>query len=150
MHVVRTRGQGEETKRRAAAMMLSRTGWDETPLPVACQTVEGRRAPWGCAAGAPYRGTASPPPPVFVECVRLCEEGVVTRMCRPRCGTHGQVDEAWALNLNLNPSFYVVPCFLGGLSLPLGIRCRQSASRRASGTHTTVPQQKSKRACGIG
>ena len=43
-------------------MMLSRTGWDKTPLPVACQTVEGRRAPWGCAAGAPYRGTASPPP----------------------------------------------------------------------------------------
>ena len=44
-------------------MMLSRTGWDVNPLPVACQTVEGRRAPWGCAAGAPYRGTASPPPP---------------------------------------------------------------------------------------
>ena len=63
MHVVRTRGQGEETKRRAAAMMLSRTGWGETPLPVAYQTAEGRRAPWGCAAGAPYRGTASPPPP---------------------------------------------------------------------------------------
>ena len=56
MHVVRTGGQGEETKRRAAAMMLSRTGWDETPLPVACQTVEGRRAPWGCAAGAPTGG----------------------------------------------------------------------------------------------
>ena len=67
MHVVRTKGQGEETKRRAAAMMLSRTGWDETPLPVACQTVEGLRAPRGCAAGAPYRGTASPlPPPHFV------------------------------------------------------------------------------------
>ena len=44
-------------------MMLSRTGWGETSLPVAFQTVEGRRAPWGCAAGAPYRGTASPPPP---------------------------------------------------------------------------------------
>ena len=44
-------------------MMLSRTGWDDTPLPVANQTAEGRRAPWGCAAGAPYRGTASPPPP---------------------------------------------------------------------------------------
>ena len=44
-------------------MMLSRTGWDETLLPVAHQTAEGRRAPWGCAAGAPYRGTASPPPP---------------------------------------------------------------------------------------
>ena len=63
MHVVRTRGQGEETKRRAAAMMLSRTGWGETPLPVAHQTAEGRRAPWRCPAGAPYRGTASPPPP---------------------------------------------------------------------------------------
>ena len=44
-------------------MMLSRTGWDITPLSVAGQTEEGRRAPWGCAAGAPYRGTASPPPP---------------------------------------------------------------------------------------
>ena len=63
MHVVQTMGQGEETKRRAAVMMLSRTGWGETPLPVATQTAEGRRAPWGCAAGAPYRGTASPPPP---------------------------------------------------------------------------------------
>ena len=52
-------------------MMLSRTGWDVTPLPVARQTVEGRRAPWGCAAGAPYRGTASPPPPVLC-CVVLC------------------------------------------------------------------------------
>ena len=44
-------------------MMLSRTGWDRTPLSVAGQTKEGRRAPWGCAAGAPYRGTTSPPPP---------------------------------------------------------------------------------------
>ena len=44
-------------------MMLSRTGRDSTPLSVAGQTDEGRRAPWGCAAGAPYRGTASPPPP---------------------------------------------------------------------------------------
>ena len=44
-------------------MMLSRTGWSETSLPVAFQTVGCRRAPWGCAAGAPYRGTASPPPP---------------------------------------------------------------------------------------
>ena len=50
-------------------MMLSRTGWDETPLPVACQTVAGRRAPWGCAAGAPYRGTTSPPPPPLCVCV---------------------------------------------------------------------------------
>ena len=54
-------------------MMLSRTGWGETSLPVAFQTVEGRRAPWGCAAGAPYRGTASPPPPPPVcVCVRAC------------------------------------------------------------------------------
>ena len=44
-------------------MMLSWTGRDGTPLSVAGQTDEGRRAPWGCAAGAPYRGTASPPPP---------------------------------------------------------------------------------------
>ena len=56
-------------------MMPSRTGWGETPLPVASQTVEGRRAPWGCAAGAPYRGIASPPPPPHVcvcVCVRAC------------------------------------------------------------------------------
>ena len=45
-------------------MMFSRSGWDQTPLPVARQTAEGRQAPWGCAPGAPYRGTASPPPPV--------------------------------------------------------------------------------------
>ena len=44
-------------------MMLSRTGWDRTPLSVAGQTDQGQRAPRGCAAGAPYRGTASPPPP---------------------------------------------------------------------------------------
>ena len=49
-------------------MMLSRTGWGETSLPVAFQTVGGRRAPWGCAAGAPYRGTASPPPPPLCVC----------------------------------------------------------------------------------
>ena len=55
-------------------MMLSRTGWGETSLPVAFQTVGGRRAPWGCAAGAPYRGTASPPPPpvsMHVSCACL-------------------------------------------------------------------------------
>ena len=57
-------------------MMLSRTGWGETSLPVAFQTVEGRRAPWGCAAGAPYRGTASPPPPP--QCVCVC---VRARVC---------------------------------------------------------------------
>ena len=39
VRVVRARGQGEETKRRAAAMMLSRTGWDVTPLPVATRPV---------------------------------------------------------------------------------------------------------------
>ena len=44
-------------------MMLSRTGWDRNPPLGRGQTGEGRRAPWGCAAGAPYRGTASPPPP---------------------------------------------------------------------------------------
>ena len=44
-------------------MMLSRTGWDRNPPLGRVQTGEGRRAPWGCAAGAPYRGTASPPPP---------------------------------------------------------------------------------------
>ena len=50
-------------------MMLSRTGWGETSLAVAFQTVEGRRAPWGCAAGAPYQGTASPPPVCIPPCV---------------------------------------------------------------------------------
>ena len=53
-------------------MMLSRTGWDRTPLSVAGQTNEGRRAPWGCAAGAPYRGTASPPPLLLLLCVCVC------------------------------------------------------------------------------
>ena len=69
-------------------MMLSRTGWDETPLPVACQTVEGRRAPWGCAAGAPYRGTASPPPPPpKVQCMRGADN---QNVCPPivGCYTH--------------------------------------------------------------
>ena len=46
-------------------MMLSRTGWDRTPLSVTGQTDESRRAPLGCAAGAHNRGTASPPPPPF-------------------------------------------------------------------------------------
>ena len=44
-------------------MMLNRTGRDTGPPLGRGQTREGRRAPWGCAAGAPYRGTASPPPP---------------------------------------------------------------------------------------
>ena len=44
-------------------MMLSRTGRDRDPPLGRRHTGEGRRAPWGCAAGAPYRGTASPPPP---------------------------------------------------------------------------------------
>ena len=64
-------------------MMLSRTGWDITPLPVARQTVEGRRAPWGCAAGAPYRGTASPPPPPVCMCVCVC---VFACVCVCVCG----------------------------------------------------------------
>ena len=94
-------------------MMLSRTGWGETSLPVAFQTVEGRRAPWGCAAGAPYRGTASPPPPppppvlccavlccvvlccvvlccVVLCCVVLCcAEGAVTKRQKAGMSTHG-------------------------------------------------------------
>ena len=48
---------------RASTMMLSRTGRDRGPPLGRGKTAEGRRAPWGCAAGAPYRGTASPPPP---------------------------------------------------------------------------------------
>ena len=63
MHVVWAWGQGEETKRRAAAMMLTRTGRDRDPPLGRVHTIAGWRAPWGCAAGAPYRGTASPPPP---------------------------------------------------------------------------------------
>ena len=45
-----SKGQGEETKRRAAAMMLSRTGRDRDPLLGRGQTGEGRSAPWGCKA----------------------------------------------------------------------------------------------------
>ena len=63
MHVAGPGDHGEETKRRAFAMMLSRTGRDRDPPLGRGQTREGRRAPRGCAAGAPYRGTASPPPP---------------------------------------------------------------------------------------
>ena len=67
---------------RAAAMMLSRTGRDRDPPLGRGQTGEGRRAPWGCAAGAPYRGTASPPPPpctlfLCVEMVRSTVSGKV-------------------------------------------------------------------------
>ena len=100
MHVVRTRGQGGETKRRAAAMMLSRTGWDETPFPVACQTVEGRRVPWGCAAGAPYWGTASPPPPPICAAgagirkrVWVWGLGYMHRWCW--CGSSASVLQKW-------------------------------------------------------
>ena len=73
-HALRGPGDhGEETKRRAAAMMLSRTGRDKgLPLDHG-QFGEGRWAPWGCVAGAPYRGTASPPPPPpACGCVWLC------------------------------------------------------------------------------
>ena len=75
-------------------MMLSRTGWGETSLPVAFQTVGGRRAPWGCAAGAPYRGTASPPPSLppprspFAPCTTnpCCARGRRPRFdCNPTC-----------------------------------------------------------------
>ena len=52
-------------------MMLSRTGRERDPPLGRGQTAEGRRAPWGCAAGAPYRGTASPPPPPSVSCVSV-------------------------------------------------------------------------------
>ena len=69
-------------------MMLSRTGWDKTPLPVACQTVEGRRAQWGCAAGAPYRGTASPPPIYIDRYVCVCVCVYVTVL--PILHVHGQ------------------------------------------------------------
>ena len=73
VRVVRARGQEEETKRRAAAIMLSRTGRDRDPPLGRGQTGEGRRAPWGCAAGAPYRGTASPPAAfLFCGSQRVC------------------------------------------------------------------------------
>ena len=104
MHVVRTRRQGEETKRRADAMMLSRTGWDVTPLPVARQTVEGRRAPWGCAAGAPYRGTASPPPPPPTDnaCASEGDEGIPSRlssgMVLPVFSTSHNAFHCWSLH----------------------------------------------------
>ena len=51
-------------------MMLNQTGRDRDPPLGRGQTDEGRQAPWGCAAGAPYRGTASPPPPPV--CTALC------------------------------------------------------------------------------
>ena len=82
-------------------MMLSRTGWGETSLPVAFQTVGGRRAPWGCAAGAPYRGTASPPPPPVCVCVCvwfcLCSD-VTEKYCTGICWDR----LSW---IRLNPSF---------------------------------------------
>ena len=68
-------------------MMLSRTGWGETSLPVAFQTVEGRRAPWGCAAGAPYRGTASPPPPPSSSRIAVtCMAVVLCTALNDKCG----------------------------------------------------------------
>ena len=63
MRVVRARGQEEETKSRAAAMMCSRTGGDGDHPLSGGQTGQGRRAPWRCAAGLAYLGTSSPPPP---------------------------------------------------------------------------------------
>ena len=71
------RGPGdhrEETKRRTAAMMLSRTGRDkaEAPLSIVARLVRAAwRAAWGCVAGAPYQGTASPPP-LLHKCVYVC------------------------------------------------------------------------------
>ena len=62
-------------------MMLSRTGWGETSLPVAFQNVGGRRAPWGCAAEAPYRGTASPPPPPVCAVFRRVLVWVLCGVC---------------------------------------------------------------------
>ena len=103
-HVVRARGQEEETKRRAAAMMLSRTGRDREPPLGRGQTDEGRRAPWGCAAGAPYRGTASPPPPP-----------------PPPCGTHTHPDKAC-----------IFPCILRCPSHPIHRVPRQWPLEEAS------------------
>jgi len=54
---------GEETKRRASAMILSRVGPRGSPCRRRAQVGGGRQAPRGWRAGAPYRGTASPPPP---------------------------------------------------------------------------------------
>ena len=55
-------------------MMLSRVGPPPHQRP-GFQVGGGRQAPWGWIAGAPYRGTASPPLPVCV-CVCVC-------VCRP-------------------------------------------------------------------
>ena len=63
-------------------MMLSRTAWGETTLPVAFQTVEGRRAPWGCAAGAPYQGTAS----LLLLCIAHCTFCIAH--CTLKCTLH--------------------------------------------------------------
>ena len=56
-----TRGGDKEESRRHDAQP---DGSGRTLLSVASRTEEGRRAPWGCDTGAPYRGTASPPPPL--------------------------------------------------------------------------------------
>ena len=61
---------GEETKRRTAAMMLSRTGRNRGAPLDRGQFGEGRQATWGCVADVPYRGIASPPPPPW--CVFVC------------------------------------------------------------------------------
>ena len=103
MRVVRARGQEEETKRRAAAMTLSWTGRDRDPPLGRGQTGEGRRAPWGCAAGAPYGGTASPPPPppppmccplVLRWCALLLVVVCVSGVCR-RCLCVGSWASLW-------------------------------------------------------
>ena len=63
--VVRARGQGVETKRRAAAMMLSRTGWDRTPLSVWAKPVRVGGHHGDLPSVRPTGGSPPPPAPDY-------------------------------------------------------------------------------------
>ena len=58
------RGQwgGDEEENRRRDTEPNGSG-QKPPWSIECQIDKGRQAPWGCVAGAPYWGTASPPPP---------------------------------------------------------------------------------------
>ena len=97
-------------------MMLSRTGWGETSLPVAFQTVGGRRAPWGCAAGAPYRGTASPPPPPPP---LVC--GIGDSVCTDATGNGGSLQSSTLCSLILTKPIHLH--WIPGQVQPLSSLC---------------------------
>ena len=76
MHVALARGQwgGDEEEKCRHDAEPDGPG-QRPPLSIEGQIHEGRQAPWGCVASAPYRGTASPPPPpgthVFYHCMSM-------------------------------------------------------------------------------